>query len=179
MKKIIWIICALSLIIFNGCSKPVSSPIQDFKEVFLNTSDENVCLWVPDLEKNDWIREKTQKPFDIEQYYKLKNHTPLSYYKEDSEMFREKIETLLNNLELKETEKFHKYRILMRIACETEEKDYLVIYDDMTAKIIHIDKNLDIHEEYYEVESVSVVDEFIDFVDSLYEKHRTAVRRYD
>ena len=118
MKKIIWIICALSLIIFNGCSKPVSSPIQDFKEVFLSTSDENVCLWVPDLEKNDWIREKTQKPFDIEQYYKLKNHTPLSYYKEDSEMFREKIETLLNNLELKETEKFHKYRILMRICIQ-------------------------------------------------------------
>ena len=169
MKKFIWIVCTLSLIVFSGCSKPISSPIQDFKEVFLSTSDENLCLWVPDLEKIDGFREKTKKPFDIEQYYKLKNHIPLSYYEEDTEMFREKIDILLNNLELKETEQFHKYRILMRIACENEEKDYLVIYDDMTAKIIHMDKNLDIHEKWYTIESVSAVEEFIAFIDSLYE----------
>ena len=37
----------------------------------------------------------------------------------------------------------------------------------MLAKIIHIDKNLDIHEEYYEVESVSVVEDFLEYIDSL------------
>ena len=55
----------------------------------------------------------------------------------------------------------------MRVGCEKEEKDYLVIYDDMLVKIIHIDKNLDIHEEYYEVESVSVVEDFLEYIDSL------------
>ncbi len=169
MKKLFKMICIISLLVISGCAAKSQTPAEKFKEVFNKTADDELCLWVPDLERIDTLCKVSNKQFDIEMAFKLKNHIPLSKYGEDASLFREKIEELLNQLQLKETEKFNRHRILLRIACEQEEMDYLVIYDDMLAKIIHIDKNLDVHEEYYVIESISAVQEFITFIDSLEE----------
>ena len=162
-------ICIISLLLVCGCTTSKPKPEEEFKEIFTNTSNDDIFLWVPDLEKIDKLTQTTQKRYDLSHASKLKNDDSLSYYQKfgiEEELHEKSIE-LLESLKLKETEKFERYRILLRIGCEKEEKDFLVIYDDMLAKIIHIDKNLEVHEEYYQVESVSAIEDFIAYVDSL------------
>ncbi len=169
MKKLLQIIWIISLFLACGCGVKNQKPEEKFIAIFNETSNDDIFLWVTNLEEIDRLTEKTQKRHAIDHASKLKNDVPLSAYQRVGyeEEFREKTEELLENIKLKETEKFDRVRVLLRVGCEKEEKDYLVIYDDMLAKIIHIDKNLDIHEEYYEVESVSVVEDFLEYIDSL------------
>ena len=167
MKKAFKIICLFCLIIFCGCSSN-KTPEKQFQEIFDQTSSDELFLWVPDLQRLDYICKVSNKQFSLDIASKLKNDEPLSEYDEES-LIRKKLENLLKNLRLKEIDKFYKNRIILRIGCEQEEKEYLIIYDDMTAQRIHINKNHDVYEEYYEVESISAVKEFLEYIDSITE----------
>ena len=177
MKKVFKIICILCLTVIWGCGAD-QTPEKQFKEVFDQTSDDKLFLWVPDLERIDDICKDSNKQFSIDTVSKLKNDIPLSKYDDEELGIRNKTAELLENLELKQIDSFQRYRILLRIGCEQEEKDYLVIYEDMLAKKIHIDKNLNVHEECYEVKSVSTVEEFMEYIDSLMDKRIKKNDRY-
>ncbi len=165
-KKFFTLICMLALLIC-GCTS-INNPVKQFNEIFDRTSIDEIYLWVPDLERIDFICKDAKKQFDIGIASKMKNDVPLSKYDDEETPFRKKTAEMLGQLQLEETERFYKNRILLRIGCEAEEKDYLVIYEDMTAKIIHIDENFEVHETYYRVVSVKAVEEFLDYIDSFY-----------
>lgn len=168
MKKIFQIICVFCLIMTCGCASSQKVPEEKFAEIFDQTSDEELFMWVPDLERIDYVCKESKKQFSLDIAAKLKNDVPLSEYDDEKIQIRKKAEALLKNLRLKEADKFYRHRILLRIGCEQEEKDFLVIYDDMMAVMIHIDKDHNVKEEYYEVESVADVEEFLEYIDSLY-----------
>lgn len=169
MKKTLLSICLMTLLIVSGCISN-NTPAKQFGKIFDRTSLDEIYLWVPDLERIDFICKDAKKQFDISIASKMKNDVPLSEYEDEKTSFRKKTEEMLNQLQLEETDQFYENRILLRIGCEAEEKNYLVIYDDMTAKIIRIDQDFEVHETCYVLKSKEAVEEFLAYIDLFYER---------